>query len=365
MTPRQVKHKLDQSVIGQTEAKKAIAVAISEHYHHARKCLENPALMHRHFHKQNILLFGPSGTGKTTLLQAAAEIANAPFVKADATKFSATGFVGHDVQEVLTQLIDIAQKDIDTARFGIIYFDEIDKICDKPTGILGGGLHGSVNTRDVQTALLRLMEDYEMPLVQKSSTSSMHDFSPRTFSTKHILFIFSGAFQHTDSREQIPRLQSAHDFVHLGLLPEFVGRCPIRVSLKDLSVSDLKHILARPSDVSPLSRYVDAFANHGVTFTFDDDALDLIAQRAHGHRLGARGLLTETEKTLRHFSYHLPCCATLGLTHFHLDRETVADPKLTLHRILCAYNLDDDDDDSDFANCDNAVLRPAVQIEEK
>ena len=339
LTPREIKKRLDGRVIGQHDAKKAIAVAMSEHYHHARRCLEDPALLQDHFHKPNMLFFGPSGSGKSHLMRAAASIVHAPFVKADATKFSATGYVGGDVTDVVNQLLDASENDLTTAQFGLVYVDEIDKVCCCKETFMG-----SVNTRDVQTSLLKLMEDYEVPVPPpkigvppKASSSFLK--KNNTFSTKFVLFVFAGAFESFGYNEKKDR--TAQDFVNAGLLREFVGRIPVRVALEPLSIPNLVDILKTNNDVSPLSRYSRAFANHGITFSFADDALDIIAERAHSHGLGARGLLTEVEATLRDFSYHLP---SSSLTEFHLDRDTVLEPRRTLQTILRQSGLDDDDD---------------------
>lgn len=327
MTPREIKAALDKRVVGQIQAKKALAVAFSEHYNHARRCIEEPGRLRRHFHKPNILLFGPSGSGKSHLIRACSELVYAPLVKNDATKFSATGYVGRDVADILQQLVEAADNDIEVARFGTVHIDEIDKICDRgkqgplspPSGI---------NTRDVQQSLLKLMEDLEVPV----STAALRK-NAKTFSTKHVLFIFTGAFEHAGGGE---RDLSPTDFVELGLIREFVGRVPVRIGLKELTIHDLHKILKAEGDISPLSRYVEAFANHGITLTFDDDALALIARQAHDQRLGARGLLTVLEATLRDFAYHLPSCNVGG--NFHLDRHTVDDPSSALRRLL---GLDD------------------------
>lgn len=328
MTPRQIKSALDERVVGQSEAKKALAVAISDHYHHAKRCLQDPSRLGRHFHKQNVLLWGPSGSGKSHLVRSAVDLAGAPLVKCDATKFSATGYVGRDVGDIVQQLIEQSNGDLETAQFGTVHVDEIDKICETSKGILG-----SVNTRDVQQSMLKLMEDFEVPLTSLHGISHQHqrNSKSKTFSTKHVLFVFSGAFHHCQD-EFAPPPQSADDFVRLGLLREFVGRIPVRVSLQHLSVDDLTRILAAPNDVSPISRYVESFAAHGISLTYDNDALAVIAHRAHQHHLGARGLLTEVEATLREFSYHLPSCDIGGA--LHLDATAVDDPRTKLRSLL-------------------------------
>lgn len=322
LRPREIKALLDERVIGQVEAKKSIAVAISEHYHHARRCLEEPVRLARHFHKPNMLIWGPSGSGKSHLIRAAADLAAAPLVKCDATKYSATGYVGRDVTDIVTQLVEAADGDVSVAQFGLVHVDEVDKICDKRNALTGLSAPGGVNTRDVQHSLLKLLEDLEVPLPSKNVVRKNS-----TFSTKHVLFVFTGAFD--DPAKQRPG--SAADFIDLGLIPEFVGRLPVRVALDELSVAELHQILAAPSDISPLSRYVETFAAHGIKFTYDDDALRLIAGKAHSQRLGARALLTEVEATLRDFSYHLPSC---DVDAFHLGPAAVDDPRAALRTLL-------------------------------
>lgn len=324
LRPREIKALLDERVIGQVEAKKSIAVAISEHYHHARLCLEEPGRLARHFHKPNMLIWGPSGSGKSHLIRAAADLAAAPLVKCDATKYSATGYVGRDVTDIVTQLVEAADGDVSVAQFGLVHVDEVDKICDKKSALTGLSAPGGVNTRDVQHSLLKMLEDLEVPLPSKNVIRKDKN---STFSTKHVLFVFTGAFD--DPAKARPG--SAADFIDLGLIPEFVGRLPVRVSLAELTVGELHQILATPSDVSPLSRYVETFAAHGIKFTYDDEALRLIADRAHTQRLGARALLTEVEATLRDFSYHLPSC---DVDAFHLGPAAVDDPRAALRTLL-------------------------------
>lgn len=268
-------------------------------------------------------------------------MAAAPLVKTDATKYSATGYVGRDVSDIVQQLVEASQNDLDVAQFGTVHVDEIDKICDRKSTLTGLATPGGVNTRDVQQSLLKLMEDFEIPLSSGGTApfrghggaNSARLGKAASLSTKHVLFVFSGAFEREDSLLQDgSRTPSAADLVHMGLLREFVGRIPVRIALNELTVDELRRILATPSDISPLSRYVESFAAHGIHMTYDDDALALIAKRAHELQLGARGLLTVVEEILRDFSYHLPSC-DIG-DRFHLDQSTVADPQRALKSLL-------------------------------
>lgn len=242
--------------------------------------------------------------------------------------------------DIVQQLVEASQNDLDVAQFGTVHVDEIDKICDRKNTLTGLSSPGGVNTRDVQQSLLKLMEDFEIPLSSGATapfrgpgTTNPARFGKATsFSTKHVLFVFSGAFERDDTLPQVGEPLSAADLVHMGLLREFVGRIPVRIALNELSVDELRRILATPSDISPLSRYVESFAAHGIHMTYDDDALALIAKRAHSLQLGARGLLTVVEETLRDFSYHLPSCEVGD--RFHLDETTVADPKRALRGLL-------------------------------
>lgn len=296
LTPRAVKAHLDEHVIAQDLAKRALSVAVCDHYNFARQCVLEPELAERHHVKPNVLLLGPSGVGKTHLMRALGRLLGVPFVKGDATKFSATGYVGGDVDDLLRSLVPAAGGDVPLAEYGIVYVDEVDKIADSPErkGLFGGG-GGGVNTRDVQCALLKLMEDAEVNLPTPPTRSPPRlplpparnnaPAAPAVLRTRHVLFVFSGAFtgleatlrkQHgVDSddtppataakeageagdaesageaggvRTDVLHLAGTSDLVRAGLEPEFVGRIPVRVACRHLTVDDLMKVLRDAKD---------------------------------------------------------------------------------------------------------------------
>src|SRR5271169_2680254 len=195
--PREVKAYLDRFVIKQDEAKKVLSVALCDHYHHVRLALEGKESAN--YAKQNVILLGPTGVGKTFLIRSAADLIGVPFVKADATKFSETGYVGGDVEDLVRELIQRAEGDVELAKYGIVYIDEIDKIA-TPAHVIGRDVSG----RGVQTNLLKLMEETEVPLRSptdiQAQLQAAFEYQRRgkvkreTINTKHILFIVSGAF---------------------------------------------------------------------------------------------------------------------------------------------------------------------------
>src|SRR5882724_7380340 len=291
-TPRQVKEHLDRFVIKQDPAKKVLSVALCDHYHHVRLALEGKESPN--YAKQNIILVGPTGVGKTFLIRNAADLIGVPFVKADATKFSETGYVGGDVEDMVRDLVRLAEGDVARAQYGIIYIDEIDKIA------AANNMSGrDVSGRGVQTNLLKLMEETEVPARSQSDIAgqiqAMMDFTqrgrkaPATINTKHILFIVSGAFggldkiirkrlpeatigfaareRPADSAEEVLALAQTCDFIEFGFEPEFIGRLPIRVVCHPLKVEDLFLIL-KNSEGSIVRQYEQDFAAYNIDVLF-------------------------------------------------------------------------------------------------
>jgi endopeptidase Clp ATP-binding regulatory subunit ClpX len=357
--PREIRDYLDRFVIQQQEAKKVLSVAICDHYNHVRQCIENPKLAEHDYHKQNILMLGPTGVGKTFLMKHIAKLIGVPFVKADATKFSETGYVGADVEDLVRDLYKVAGNEADLAQYGIIYIDEIDKIA-AASNMAGGK---DVSGRGVQINLLKLMEDTEVSLFSPNDMmgqmSAMMEASrggkprKRSISTRHILFIVSGAFDkmaesvkkrleansigfgntsdivERDASEYLHKIETT-DLIKYGFEPEFVGRLPVRVACDPLSVNDLAEILTSAED-NLLRQYEQDFRGYGINFNMTTEAILEIAGRAAAEKTGARGLMTIFERVFRYFKFELP---STGAASFEVTQETVADPQSALKSLL-------------------------------
>ncbi|HZR17555.1 MAG TPA: AAA family ATPase [Verrucomicrobiae bacterium] len=353
--PREVKAYLDRFVIKQDEAKKVLSVALCDHYHHVRLALQGKELPN--YAKQNIILLGPTGVGKTFLIRKAADLIGVPFVKADATKFSETGYVGGDVEDMVRDLLRLADGDVTRAQHGIIYIDEIDKIA-TANNVSGRDVSG----RGVQTNLLKLMEETEVPARSQNDIAgqiqAMMDFTqrgrkaPATINTKHILFMVSGAFEGLEkivrrrlrettigfgARERPEETSEAilgeaqtRDFIEFGFEPEFIGRLPVRVVCHSLNDEDLFLIL-KNSEGSIIRQYEQDFAAHGIEVLFADEGLRRIAQRAGSEQTGARGLMTVCERVFRDIKFELP---STEVKRFVVTGELVDHAQAELQKIL-------------------------------
>ncbi|MEM7700116.1 MAG: AAA family ATPase [Verrucomicrobiota bacterium] len=362
LLPREIKEHLDRFVIKQVEAKKALSIAVCDHYHHAQLRREaadsGEEGKFRDFAKQNVILVGPTGVGKTYLIKHIAELIGVPFVKADATKFSETGYVGADVDDLVRELVRKADGDVELAEYGIVYIDEIDKIASA-----SNNMGRDVSGRGVQTTLLKLMEETEVPLRNpqdiQSQMQAMFEMSRGggsgrdSINTRHILFIVSGAFSGLEGIvekrvrqgaigfgagiegvvEDLVSLQDhvrTEDFIEFGFEAEFIGRLPVRVVCESLEVDDLYSIL-KNSEGSLIRQYEREFDAYGIHASFSDDALRWIAEQAADEQTGARGLMTVSERLLRHFKFELPGTA---VTELKINADLVNDPAATLQKLL-------------------------------
>ncbi|MDF1753841.1 MAG: AAA family ATPase [Verrucomicrobiales bacterium] len=359
--PRDIKAHLDRFVIKQEDAKRALSIAVCDHYNHAKylkrlRKKDPEAAEQVEFNKQNVIVVGPTGVGKTYLVKHIAELIGVPFVKADATKFSETGYVGADVDDLVRELVRKADGDVALAENGIIYIDEIDKIATK-----GDMMGRDVSGRGVQTTLLKLMEETEVPLRNpqdiQSQMQAMFDMTrgkggKDTINTRHILFIVSGAFSglekiiekrikqgsigfgadamaQADEKTLAEELTTA-DFLEFGFEAEFIGRLPVRVVCEHLESKDLFEIM-KNSEGSLIRQYEKEFEAYGIQAVFEDGALLNIAELAAEEKTGARGLITVCEKILRNFKFELPGTA---ITELSVDGEMIKDPGGSLERIL-------------------------------
>ena len=360
--PKSLKAKLDEYVISQDEAKKTLAIAICDHYNQVKyyNSLSKEEKLSHTYSKQNVLLLGPTGVGKTYMVKQLAKELGVPFVKADATKYSETGYMGANVEDLIKDLVKQADDDLNKAEFGIVYIDEADKLATQ-----NSKHHGKdVNGRGVQLGLLKMMEETDVDLRSGNDPSShMQTFMEmqssggklpeKIINTRNILFILSGAFTGLEevigkrlsktkigfgAGEQKQKIKeqnmfshvSTEDLVEFGLEPEFVGRIPVRVSCEHLSPDDLYTIL-KESKGSVLSQYYRSFGAYGINIEFTECALREIAERAHKQNTGARSLMTIIESALRDFKFHLP---SSNIKRLKVDADLINEPKRVLNSLL-------------------------------
>ena len=337
LDPRKIREHLDQYVIGQDQAKILLSVAIANHY----KRIANQDPEHE-IEKANILMLGPTGSGKTLLARTVARYLDVPFVIADATSLTEAGYVGDDVESLIGRLFAAAGSDIDKTQRGIVFVDEIDKISRKSES---ASITRDVSGEGVQQALLKLVEGTKCRI---TPTGGRKHPSGETveIDTTNILFIAGGAFVgmenivknrvkgtsigfgadvRTNEKTQLSQT-TPDDLVRFGLIPEFVGRFPAWVALQELDKADLVRILQEVKH-NYVSQYQWLFKQDEVDLEFSKDSLDLIAERTIKNKTGARGLHSELERVLLPHMYNLARYRSDGIKHVDIDQALVNSPK--------------------------------------
>lgn len=387
MKPDELKAYLDEYMVKQDDAKEVLATKICTHFNRIKRFELNrknkrPEMIGEI--KNNIIMIGPTGVGKTFLVKLIANKIGVPFVKGDATKFSETGYVGGDVEDLVRDLVSEAKGDIELAQYGIIYLDEIDKIA-ASRSLIGP----DVSRTGVQRALLKPLEETEVELkVPHDPISQMEAIQEyqrtgkrekKKISTRHILFIMSGAFNgledivqkrrsrkgigfgsnmpsKDESAENLKHLK-AEDLIQYGFESEFIGRLPVVTIFEHLEVEDLYKILRNPKSPIIVGKKRD-FKSYGIDLQFEDEALHRIAENAFRERTGARGLVSSVERVLMKFEHTLP---STDIRHLLVTPKMVDDPAAELDTVLACP--DDAEREAAFQKvmcCDEERLAGAI-----
>ena len=330
--PMELKRFLDEYVIGQDDAKKVLAVAVYNHYKRMNQKIDNDV----EIEKSNIVMVGETGTGKTLLAKTIARVLNVPFAIVDATVFTEAGYVGEDVESILSRLLQVCNFDVAAAEKGIVYIDEIDKIARKSDN---PSITRDVSGEGVQQGLLKLLEGTDV-LVPPQGGRKHPEQKLVKLNTSNILFICGGAFDGVDrliarrintnaigfnvnkdqqefQRKNLLQFVNAQDLKSFGLIPELLGRLPVVTYLNPLDAATLRSILTEPKN-SLIKQYVKLFDIEGIELIIDNDVYDFMVEKAMEYKLGARGLRSICESILTDAMYELP---SQKVKSFHLTME--------------------------------------------